>query len=261
MFVSKRTAKDVANIFDVLVNDVESYKYKRKNFEIDYQLLGKGVLSESRYVLGKVILETLNGAIVQGDGNILDKKQDLCVGATTEENSNSPVSNLVIDQLVVRRGKKVRNQPSSSEVRWEAKKKYKLDSKDGSISDKVVENGRCVNKAEMYEMGVEASQLPHVGLNSMDESMRDTENLQENLETMGSQVKKMIPSQEARDKVTKELLHAVEVNPSKMDRVIGKKLEKKGHHMPLQGKKIIEEKHRHLTDTEQRKRPLSSLFK
>ncbi|XP_022971476.1 uncharacterized protein LOC111470184 [Cucurbita maxima] len=274
VFVSKKAAKDVAKIIEVLVNDVESYKNTRKNFEIDYQLLKKGILNESRFVLGKVILETLKEAIVQGDGIILDVKQNLCVDATTEENYSSPVSDSVKDQLMVKRNKKVRKLLSSSEVKWEGNKKNKLDGKEGNIFDRVVEDGRCVNIAEPYKKGVEASQLPHAGLNSMEHSLlesskchhfevRESENRQENLETMDNQVKKMTPSQETRDKVTKELLHAVEANPRKMDKVNGKegKPEKKEHGLLPQGKENIEKKRRHVTDIEQHKRPLSSLFK
>ncbi|XP_023540398.1 uncharacterized protein LOC111800784 [Cucurbita pepo subsp. pepo] len=275
VFVSKKAAKDVAKIIEVLVNDVESYKNTRKNFEIDYQLLKKGILNESRFVLGKVILETLKEAIVQGDGIILDVKQNLCVDATTEENYSSPISDSVKDQLVVKRNKKVRKLLSSSEVKWEGNKKNKLDGKEGSIFDRVVEDERCVNIAEPYEKGVEASQLPHAGLNSMEDSslesskchhfeVRESENRQENLENMDNQVKKMTtPSHETRDKVTKELLHAVEANPRKMDKVNGKegKPEKKEHGLLPQGKENIEKKRRHVTDIEQHKRPLSSLFK
>lgn len=274
VFVSKKAAKDVAKIIEVLVNDVESYKNTRKNFEIDYQLLKKGILNESRFVLGKVILETLKEAIVQGDGIILDVKQNLCVDATTEENYSSPVSDSVKDQLMVKRNKKVRKLLSSSEVKWEGNKKNKLDGKEGNIFDRVVEDGRCVNIAEPYKKGVEASQLPHAGLNSMEDSLlesskchhfevRESEVMQENLETMDNQVKKMTPSQETRDKVTKELLHAVEANPRKMDKVNGKegKPEKKEHGLQPQGKENIEKKRRHVTDIEQHKRPLSSLFK
>lgn len=273
--MSKKAAKDVAKIIEVLVNDVESYKNTRKNFEIDYQLLKKGILNESRFVLGKVILETLKEAIVQGDGIILDVKQNLCVDATTEENYSSPISDSVKDQLVVKRNKKVRKLLSSSEVKWEGNKKNKLDGKEGSIFDRVVEDERCVNIAEPYEKGVEASQLPHAGLNSMEDSslesskchhfeVRESENRQENLENMDNQVKKMTtPSHETRDKVTKELLHAVEANPRKMDKVNGKegKPEKKEHGLLPQGKENIEKKRRHVTDIEQHKRPLSSLFK
>ncbi|KAG6596268.1 hypothetical protein SDJN03_09448, partial [Cucurbita argyrosperma subsp. sororia] len=274
VFVSKKAAKDVAKIIEVLVNDVESYKNTRKFFEIDYQLLKKGILNESRFVLGKVILETLKEAIVQEDGIILDVKQNRCVDATTEENYSSPVSDSVKDQLVVKRNKKVRKLLSSSEVKWEGNKKNKLDGKEGSIFDRVVEDGRCVNIAEPYKKGVEASQLPHAGLNSMEDSLlesskchhfevRESENRQENLETVDNQVKKMTPSQETRDKVTKELLHAVEANPRKMDKVNGKegKPEKKEHGLLPQGKENIEKKRRHVTDIEQHKRPLSSLFK
>uniref|UniRef100_A0A9I9D6E1 Poly(A) polymerase I n=1 Tax=Cucumis melo TaxID=3656 RepID=A0A9I9D6E1_CUCME len=229
VFVSKKAARDVANIFEVLVNDVESYKDKRKNFEVDYKQLGNGgFLRENRYVLGKVILETLEGAILQGNENILDSNQNLGIDAPTKETSNSPVADLVQEQLV-KKNKKVRKLPSVSEVELKANKKYKFVKEEGSISDKV----------------------------------RATENMRENPETMGNEVKKIVPYKKAFQKVTKELLHPVEIKPRKMDKVAGQKgkSEKKEHHRVPQGKENIKTKHRDITNIKQCKGPLSSLFK
>lgn len=237
VFVSKKTAKDVANIFEVLVNDVESYKNKRQNFEIDYQLLGKGSLSASRYVLGEIILETLKDAILQGDGNMLDRNQNLCVDAATEETYNSPVADLVKDQL----------------VKWEANKKYKLGSKEGSISDKVVEDGRRIN------MGVEIQ--PEESSKCHRFEVRATEHMQKNPETMGSEVKKIIPSQEARrDQGAASHCRDQPEEVGQNSRARRKVREERASLVP-QGKENIEKKHRDITDIERCKRPLSSLFK
>ncbi|XP_011650262.1 uncharacterized protein LOC101212579 isoform X2 [Cucumis sativus] len=261
VFVSNKTARDVAIIFEVLAKHVKSYKDEKKDFKIDYKRLGKGLfLRENRYVLGKIILETLEDAILQGNENIPDRNQNLRIDAPTKETSDSPVADLVQEQLV-KGNKKVRKRPSVSEVELKANKKYKLVRKEGSISDKVVENGRCINMTEMYKKGVEGSQLP---LAPMEESMepilesrkchhlevRATENMRENPESMGNEVKKIIPKK-AFQKVTKELLHPVEINPRKMDKVAGQevKSEKKEHHRVSQGKKNIKKKRRDITDT------------
>ncbi|XP_022145381.1 uncharacterized protein LOC111014843 isoform X2 [Momordica charantia] len=281
VFVSKKTAKDVAKIFEVLVNDVESFKNKRENFEIDYQLLGKGILSESRYVMGKIIFETLNGAIVQGDENILDKKQNLCVDTTTKENYNSPVSDIVKDQLVVMKEMKVKKLPSTSEVRLGANKKRKLVQKEGRQTEHKCEDLEIMGmmdevigqeeKSEKRERKIKKSPPSSEGklrANKKHKLVKKEgreENNQTDLETAGNQVKDMILPQEAHDKVTKELLHAVDVNPRNMNgvEVIGQegKSEKKERYLLSQGKENTNKKHRHVTGTAQPKGPLSSLFK
>lgn len=279
--MSKKTAKDVAKIFEVLVNDVESFKNKRENFEIDYQLIGKGILSESRYVMGKIIFETLNGAIVQGDENILDKKQNLCVDTTTEENYNSPVSDIVKDQLVVMKEMKVKKLPSTSEVRLGANKKRKLVQKEGrqtenkcedleilGMMDEVIGQEEKSEKKERKIKKLPPSSEGKLRANKKHKLVKKEgreENNQTDLETAGNQVKDMILPQEAHDKVTKELLHAVDVNPRNMNgvEVIGQegKSEKKERYLLSQGKENTNKKHRHVTGTAQPKGPLSSLFK
>ncbi|KAJ9172580.1 hypothetical protein P3X46_015797 [Hevea brasiliensis] len=65
VFVPKKTGNHVAQLFDVLLNDVESYESGRENFMIDYFQLGKGNQHETRFVLGKVILETLSSGLIK----------------------------------------------------------------------------------------------------------------------------------------------------------------------------------------------------
>ncbi|PQQ04442.1 hypothetical protein Pyn_14661 [Prunus yedoensis var. nudiflora] len=65
VFVPKKMAEEVAKIFKGLVN-IKSYNKGRKSFQIDYHSLGKGYLSEVRFVIGKVILETMDSGILQG---------------------------------------------------------------------------------------------------------------------------------------------------------------------------------------------------
>ncbi|XP_004232557.1 uncharacterized protein [Solanum lycopersicum] len=64
VFVSKNMRKVVEVIFDVLTEDVRSLKTRRNSFEIDYTLLGKGQTRETRFVLGKVILDTIAPGVV-----------------------------------------------------------------------------------------------------------------------------------------------------------------------------------------------------
>ncbi|WCJ20596.1 CCA-adding enzyme [Euphorbia peplus] len=63
VLVSKKAGDDVAQLFNVLVGDIESYKHGRQSYMINYNLLGKGFRMESRFVLGKIILGTLSGGL------------------------------------------------------------------------------------------------------------------------------------------------------------------------------------------------------
>ncbi|XP_049382349.1 uncharacterized protein LOC125846786 isoform X2 [Solanum stenotomum] len=66
VFVSKNMRKVVEVLFDVLIGDVRSLKTRRNSFEIDYTLLGKGQTRETRFVLGKVILDTIAPGVILG---------------------------------------------------------------------------------------------------------------------------------------------------------------------------------------------------
>ncbi|KAK4347593.1 hypothetical protein RND71_033932 [Anisodus tanguticus] len=66
VFVTKNMAKVVGVIFDILIEDVRSLKTRRNSFEIDYTLLGKGQTRETRFVLGKVILDTIAPGVIPG---------------------------------------------------------------------------------------------------------------------------------------------------------------------------------------------------
>ncbi|XP_022775480.1 uncharacterized protein LOC111317278 isoform X4 [Durio zibethinus] len=61
VFVPKKTAKATAKIFDLMVEDIKSFINDRRGEspEINYHLLGKGDPCETRYVLGKIILESM----------------------------------------------------------------------------------------------------------------------------------------------------------------------------------------------------------
>ncbi|PHU26847.1 hypothetical protein BC332_05179 [Capsicum chinense] len=66
VFVSKNMRKGVAVIFDVLIEDVRSLQTSRNSFEMDYTLLGKGQTRETRFVLGRVILDTIAPGVIPG---------------------------------------------------------------------------------------------------------------------------------------------------------------------------------------------------
>lgn len=74
MFIPKRKGRDVAEGLARL-SDVESYESKKEGFSIDYLLLGKGNPCEVRFVLGKIILDTITEGIVIEPLNSVKKKQ------------------------------------------------------------------------------------------------------------------------------------------------------------------------------------------
>ncbi|KAF9609909.1 hypothetical protein IFM89_019002 [Coptis chinensis] len=70
VFISKHMGRTVAELFEVLLDDVDESQ-NRSCFEIDYELLKQGNHGEIRFVLGKVIMDTL------GSVSIHDQLQEL----------------------------------------------------------------------------------------------------------------------------------------------------------------------------------------
>ncbi|XP_042472519.1 poly(A) polymerase I-like [Zingiber officinale] len=70
LITSKRMGKDVATLFDVLESKIKSYNNKREGCQINYELLKKGNADEIRFVLGKIIMETMNSKSSVGQSQI-----------------------------------------------------------------------------------------------------------------------------------------------------------------------------------------------
>lgn len=60
VFVSEKMGKSVAKLFDVLGKDITSCDKKRETCDINFELLKRGDPRETRFVLGKVIMDTMN---------------------------------------------------------------------------------------------------------------------------------------------------------------------------------------------------------
>jgi len=95
VFVSKKIGEHAGLLFHM-----QSCEYRRESFNIDYDLLVKGDLYETRFVLGKVILKTLSGGLVQGGKEII--KEELKV---VKENHEPTLSDLAKDGRVVKKVK------------------------------------------------------------------------------------------------------------------------------------------------------------
>ena len=95
VFVSKKIGEHAGLLFHM-----QSCEYRRESFKIDYDLLVKGDLYETRFVLGKVILKTLSGGLVQGGKEII--KEELKV---VKVNHEPTLSDLAKDGRVVKKVK------------------------------------------------------------------------------------------------------------------------------------------------------------
>ncbi|KAK9071478.1 hypothetical protein SSX86_010047 [Deinandra increscens subsp. villosa] len=63
VFISRNSAHGTAQLFHVLSHKVETYNKGRNSFEMNHQLLGKGDASETRFALGKIIINTMGCGI------------------------------------------------------------------------------------------------------------------------------------------------------------------------------------------------------
>ncbi|XP_030468773.2 uncharacterized protein LOC115687373 [Syzygium oleosum] len=147
VLIQVQVANNVRAIFQVLVNDVESYNDGRGCFEINHELLGKGFLRETRHVLGKIILNTMNGGVVQGEEAVEGKKLMDTVGCQQEtvvskQNEGSSLSHLIA-QEVFKDDNKSSQPVSSSELLEVVDEQQKLDGgRCSSFEQKVVAKER-----------------------------------------------------------------------------------------------------------------------
>ncbi|KAG2376265.1 uncharacterized protein HKW66_Vig0155810 [Vigna angularis] len=99
VFVSGKAGKRAHTIFQMLANDGIFYKSgRKKNLKINYDMLGKGELSETGFVLGKIVLETMSSGII-GDGEDSEAGQCHLKTKGTEEIDPSPHPDLVNHQV------------------------------------------------------------------------------------------------------------------------------------------------------------------
>ncbi|XP_039134087.1 uncharacterized protein LOC120271471 [Dioscorea cayenensis subsp. rotundata] len=71
VLVSEKMGKNVAKLFDNLEKDIKSCDKERQKYNIDYELLKKGNHVETRFVLGKIIMDTMRTKITCEPGDII----------------------------------------------------------------------------------------------------------------------------------------------------------------------------------------------
>ncbi|XP_006340829.1 uncharacterized protein [Solanum tuberosum] len=179
VFVSKNMRKVVEVIFDVLIGDVRSLKTRRNSFEIDYTLLGKGQTRETRFVLGKVILDTIAPGVIPGsevmkhtlvkvdaqlsknapkenmDGNVKLKKRKFACEDDNQPNASSEI-------------KHNRDEKLNTVIAKQSKEKAVEKHDNESLSQKL-DNGDAVTKKKSKG---EQSELPQNGTRMVLEAMK-----------------------------------------------------------------------------------------
>ncbi|KAJ8764096.1 hypothetical protein K2173_005000 [Erythroxylum novogranatense] len=247
-----KAAHRAAKLFDVLVNDVESYNNRRENFTIDHVLLGKGDLHETRLVIGKVILETLSGDIVEGVE--VTQNQPTII----QEECDSTLSNLQHDEVVIKRDKK-------HILLQRMDRKQKLAKTENSSEHdivvknvKLVKNGIFQGTTKMHKKLAEVTQLPDDEFDVI-QSRRLDEDKKCLLSEMSAQ---RYDDSEYQDEVLKHMEASQKHNLSKEE---GIKLGVRKHlHTILEAvaKKNTQHTKQDLVKKKKRDRPLlSSLFK
>ncbi|KAI3938171.1 hypothetical protein MKW98_018727 [Papaver atlanticum] len=88
VFISKAVGQNVGELFRVLEQNLETYANERKSFEIDYGLLAMGNIKETRFMLGKVIMDAMSSGVFPKQQEVVIQEQQ---GVATE-NHHAPFS-------------------------------------------------------------------------------------------------------------------------------------------------------------------------
>ncbi|XP_028109633.1 uncharacterized protein LOC114308273 [Camellia sinensis] len=154
VFVSRKMRSDTANLFSSLVNDVRYCQKGRVKFHINYELLRRGNLRETRLVFGKIIMDTLSCGIVQESKVVMEEKDHLHVFDCEHkvevlgENCDLAPSNIEMQRVVGKEDKKHNVSQSNTELLLQERaKKQKLIGKKCNLS----ENGRVKQQAFVNE--------------------------------------------------------------------------------------------------------------
>ncbi|GMY11103.1 poly(a) polymerase i [Fagus crenata] len=273
--------KDVSVIFQVLLYDIESYNNGRESFEINYHLLGKGDLHETRFVLGKIILETMSGGVVKGGRNAVKEGRTQLQPDVSEENGDLVLSDLVKDAFKDRNHKRSLS-TSNPEVKQEMVKKQKLVEKsslskqEGAIMNSgVVEKVKLQKMTEKHHKIIETCQLPQEETKVMQGivSGKEDDHLQEQDVTLEMQedvendmckdnAKRLKPQKNAKHLLSQyEVIkkHIKKCNFSQEAKLKHRKVSetKELHFSPQE---VVKEKHDKVLVKEKGSRPLLSSF-
>ncbi|XP_050241560.1 uncharacterized protein LOC126690447 isoform X2 [Quercus robur] len=287
VFIPNKVEKHVLEIFQVLVDDIESYNNGREFFEIDYHLLGKGNLHEARFVLGKIILETVSGEVVNEERKVVKEGRTEVQPDISEENCDLELSDLV-KVAFKDRNCKLSLSTSDPEVKQTVVKKQKLVEKlsrpeqlGATMNSGVVEKVNFHKMAKKHNKIIETCWLPQEETKMIQGIMLEKEkyHLQEQQVTLEMQegvendkyknnerhlktlekVKRRLSQDEVTKKHVKNVVdECSSIREAKLKH--RKVLEKK--ELPFSHQEVVREKHDKELVKEKGSRPLlSSLFK
>ncbi|PPS00234.1 hypothetical protein GOBAR_AA20421 [Gossypium barbadense] len=170
VFVPKITAKNTAKLFDLMVEDIRSFINGRGRMspEINFHLLGIGDPCETRFVLGKIILETMKAG-PRGDATeIGNDEKDLQPKATEEILSNNEIP-----------GKKVKKHAPSSFIpdgnRGMLKKQKLVDDDTATKNQEMVTKDELNDLAEKHQEFGKTCKLSENKTNSMQGKISEKE--------------------------------------------------------------------------------------
>ncbi|XP_052197608.1 uncharacterized protein LOC127804705 isoform X2 [Diospyros lotus] len=121
VFISKKSGKDAALLFRMLVHNAKSLTKRRNCPDINYNLLGKGDVWETRFVLGKIIMNAMSSGAVQ-ESKVVEEEKD--PGQALGINQDPLTSNIEVHHIV-KDNKKRNSSPSSAEHPQARAKKQK----------------------------------------------------------------------------------------------------------------------------------------
>ncbi|XP_021273600.1 uncharacterized protein LOC110408821 isoform X1 [Herrania umbratica] len=154
VFVPKKTARDAAKIFDLMVDDIESFinGRQRESPGINYHLLGKGDPRETGYVLGKIILETMkDGCLGEGTQIAYGEKDHLQPKVIEKTQANN--------QLPLKKDKKRVPSLLNPEAKQGLPKKQKSVDSDHDISELYAAIKKQIAKEELRDLAKKHQKL------------------------------------------------------------------------------------------------------
>ncbi|WRX08806.1 Poly A polymerase [Theobroma cacao] len=154
VFVPKKTARDAAKIFYLMVDDIESFVNgrQRESPGINYHLLGKGDPRETRYVLGKIILETMKDGRLGEGTQIANGEKDHLQPKVIEKN-------LANNQLPLKKDKKRVPSLLNPEAKQGLPKKQKSVDSNHNISELYAAIKNQLAKEELQDLAKKHQKL------------------------------------------------------------------------------------------------------
>ncbi|XP_039020404.1 uncharacterized protein LOC120152203 [Hibiscus syriacus] len=155
VFIPKSIANKTAKLFALIVEDIKSFIKGRGRIssEINYHLLGIGDPCETRYVLGKIILETMKAGPCGNAAEIATDENDRLQPKAIEEiptNNKSPVKkDKKCTPLLPKNQKLVESNQNPSELHTATKKRKAVADEKGIL--KAMEEMLTNNKSPMKD--------------------------------------------------------------------------------------------------------------